>query len=54
MDIPVWEKPNSIECIRCGSCKASCPTGAIHSSLEGLRVDPYKGLDLKENKERHI
>ena len=54
MDIPVWEKPNSIECIRCGSCKASCPTGAIHSSLEGLRVDPYKGLDLKEKKERHI
>ena len=54
MDIPVWEKPNSIECIRCGSCKASCPTGAIHSSLEGLRVDPYKGLDLKEKKEHHI
>ena len=54
MDIPVWEKPNSVECIRCGSCKASCPTGAIHSSLEGLRVDPYKGLDLKEKKERHI
>ncbi|MEG2731898.1 MAG: 4Fe-4S binding protein [Clostridium sp.] len=33
MDIPVWEKPNSAECIRCGDCKAVCPTGAISTSI---------------------
>ena len=48
MDIPVWEKPNSVECIRCGDCKAFCPTGAIHSSFERLRVTPYGGI--QENK----
>lgn len=30
LDIPVWEKPNSIDCIRCGDCRAACPTGALH------------------------
>lgn len=29
LDIPVWEKPNSVECIRCGDCKKSCPHRAI-------------------------
>lgn len=33
MDIPVYETPNSMECIRCGDCKAVCPTGAISTSL---------------------
>ncbi len=51
MDIPVWEKPNSIECIRCGKCKAACPTGAIHSTAEGLRVKPYAGLEQEETEE---
>ena len=51
MDIPVWEKPNSIECIRCGKCRAACPTGAIHSTAEGLRVKPYAGLEQKETEE---
>lgn len=32
MDIPVWEKPNSMECIRCGDCKSACPTNAICSA----------------------
>ena len=51
MDIPVWEKPNSIECIRCGKCKAACPTGAIHSTAEGLRVKPYAGLEQEKTEE---
>ncbi|MBQ6782017.1 MAG: 4Fe-4S binding protein [Treponema sp.] len=29
LDIPVWQKPNSMDCIRCGECKAACPHGAI-------------------------
>lgn len=29
MDIPVWEKPNSLECIRCGKCLKACPTRAL-------------------------
>ena len=29
MDIRVWEKPNSPECIRCGDCVAECPEHAI-------------------------
>lgn len=34
MDIKVWEQPNSMECIRCGDCKAVCPQHAITSTLE--------------------
>lgn len=28
-DIKVWQNPNSVDCIRCGNCKAACPKGAI-------------------------
>ena len=34
LDIPVYQKPNSVDCIRCGACKKACPHGAIHSSWE--------------------
>ncbi len=33
MDIKVWEKPNSMECIRCGQCMVVCPKGAISSTF---------------------
>ena len=33
MDIKVWEKPNSAECIRCGDCRTACPTGALTSGF---------------------
>ena len=29
LDIPVWETPNSAECIRCGDYRRACPHGAI-------------------------
>ena len=29
MDIPVWQTPNSPDCIRCGDCAKACPHGAI-------------------------
>lgn len=29
MNIPVYEQPNSMECIRCGDCVKNCPTKAI-------------------------
>ena len=29
LDIPVYENPNSMDCIRCGDCKANCPQKAI-------------------------
>lgn len=32
MDIKTFETPNSMDCIRCGSCIASCPEGAISST----------------------
>lgn len=34
MDIKVWENPNSPDCIRCGNCKAVCPTKAITSTWD--------------------
>lgn len=33
LNIPVYEKPNSPECIRCGACKKACPTQAIETSF---------------------
>lgn len=37
LDIPVWEKPNSMECIRCGDCRNACPHGAIQA-LAGIKM----------------
>ena len=31
LDIPVYKKPNSMDCIRCGDCKVLCPYNAITS-----------------------
>ena len=33
LDIPVWKRPNSVDCIRCGECRDACPTGALHMLL---------------------
>ena len=42
MDIPVWEKPNSMDCIRCGACLDACPTGAL--SVMGLKNKAGEGI----------
>lgn len=31
LNIPVYQAPNSAECIRCGKCKSGCPTRAIRN-----------------------
>lgn len=36
-DIKVFESANSPECIRCGDCKVSCPTGAITTTFDELK-----------------
>lgn len=36
MNIPVYETPNSSECIRCGVCKRECPTNAIEDSFSQI------------------
>ncbi len=33
MDIKVYKKPNSLECIRCGECKSACSQGAIKTVI---------------------
>ncbi len=44
LDIPVWQKPNSVDCIRCGDCKAACPTGAIETiRLIDIKNEVNKG-----------
>ena len=35
LDIPTWQKPNSMECVRCGACKRACPHGAIETRCFG-------------------
>ncbi|MFQ8600064.1 MAG: 4Fe-4S binding protein [Oscillospiraceae bacterium] len=42
MDIPVFEKPNSPDCIRCGACKKACPHAAICSGLRSQTRTPCK------------
>lgn len=36
--IPVWQSPNSLDCIRCGDCQRACPTGALHTTLRRMTV----------------
>lgn len=33
MGVDIRKNPNSMECIRCGDCRAACPTGAIRSGF---------------------
>ncbi|WP_270942318.1 4Fe-4S binding protein [Romboutsia lituseburensis] len=36
MEIKIYEEPKSIDCIRCGKCKKSCPHDAIKSGFKIL------------------
>ena len=33
MDVEVWKKPASPECIQCGDCIRACPEGALHRAV---------------------
>lgn len=39
LDIPVREKPNSVDCVRCGACRRACPTGALGTLLRDRREE---------------
>lgn len=43
LDIPAYETPNSMECIRCGSCKNICPAQAITSTFSPTGRQKAKG-----------
>lgn len=45
LDIEVYKKPNSPECIRCGKCKKVCSKGAITSSFSRK----YKVIQKNKN-----
>ncbi len=36
MDVEVYKRPNSLECIRCGECREACPTKAIDGGFKGF------------------
>ena len=36
LDIPVWQNPNSMDCIRCGDCKTVCPNKAIKFTVSNV------------------
>lgn len=36
LNIPVYENPNSAECIRCGDCIKACPQHSISTSLQQI------------------
>lgn len=33
LDIPVYEAPNSADCIRCGDCRRACPASCIQTTF---------------------
>lgn len=51
MDIKVYEKPNSLECIRCGECIKTCPHSAIIkvNSLNTAKPCSEKSSEEKSN-----
>jgi len=41
LNIPVFEKPNSPECIRCNDCIHACPSGSIQKGIAGREHTVY-------------
>lgn len=49
LDIPVYQKPNSPECIRCGECIKKCPHGALCSTFSGKTGTEKRTASSKES-----
>jgi polyferredoxin len=41
LSIPVYLKPNSTECIRCGDCIEACPVNAIEKGIARKSLSVY-------------
>ncbi|GAA0735158.1 4Fe-4S binding protein [Clostridium oceanicum] len=48
LDIEIYKKPNSLECIRCGECIKSCPTKAIKPSFSIKNSSKSSSENLKQ------
>jgi ferredoxin len=49
MGVDPVKNPNSLECIRCGTCSASCPQKAIHA---GVRFKTAEGKALRTSRRK--
>lgn len=44
LDIPIYENPSSMECIRCGDCVRACPHKALHMGFCTKKEDREHAL----------
>ncbi|PKM84792.1 MAG: 4Fe-4S ferredoxin [Firmicutes bacterium HGW-Firmicutes-11] len=51
LNIPVFEKPNSPDCIRCNDCIHACPNGSIQKGIAGKEHPVYDSMKRIVEKE---